>query len=165
MRGSMAGRGVRVAIAVPLGAELVEPIRAVDPRVEVMYAPGLLPPLRYPNDHRGVDEFRRAPEDERRWWEMIEAAQVLYGMPGDSPEGLREAVRRNPNLRRVQATSAGAGEQVQAAGLTREQRERVIVTGLSMRENERIAALFVENLRRYLRGEDLHNRVDPELLY
>jgi len=36
---------------------------------------------------------------------------------------------------------------------------------LSVRENERIAALFVENLGRYLRGEDLHNRVDPELLY
>ena len=37
--------------------------------------------------------------------------------------------------------------------------------GLSVRENERIAALFVENLRRYLLREPLRNRVDPELLY
>jgi phosphoglycerate dehydrogenase-like enzyme len=37
--------------------------------------------------------------------------------------------------------------------------------GLSLREDERIVALFVENLGRYLRGEPLRNRVDPELLY
>lgn len=37
--------------------------------------------------------------------------------------------------------------------------------GLSVYENERLVSLFVENLRRYLRGEDLLNRVDPQLLY
>jgi phosphoglycerate dehydrogenase-like enzyme len=36
---------------------------------------------------------------------------------------------------------------------------------LSVRENERIVALFTENLRRYLRGDDLINRVAPTLLY
>jgi glyoxylate/hydroxypyruvate reductase len=119
---------VRVAIAVPLEPELVEPIRAADPRVEVYYAPELLPALRYPNDHRGVENFRRTPEDERRWWEMIEAAQVLYGIPGDCPEGLARAVRRGLGLQWVQATAAGAGEQVRSAGLTREELERVTVT-------------------------------------
>jgi hypothetical protein len=69
---------VTVAIAVPLEAELVEALRAADPRVKVAYAPELLPPVRYPNDHQGVDDFRRAPEDERRWWEMIAGAEVLY---------------------------------------------------------------------------------------
>jgi hypothetical protein len=34
-----------------------------------------------------------------------------------------------------------------------------------VREDERIVSLFVENLGRYLRGEALRNRVDPELLY
>jgi len=34
-----------------------------------------------------------------------------------------------------------------------------------VRENERIVTLFVENLCRYLRGDDLLNRVDPELMY
>jgi phosphoglycerate dehydrogenase-like enzyme len=119
---------VTVFIANPLGEELVETIRSADPRVQVTYAPDLLPPVRYPNDHRGVDGFRRAPEDERRWWEMIAGAEVLYGLPGDSPEGLAEAVRCSPGLRWVQATSAGAGEQVGAAGLSREELERVTVT-------------------------------------
>jgi hypothetical protein len=36
---------------------------------------------------------------------------------------------------------------------------------LSVRENERIVALFTENLRRYLRGDDLISRVRPTLLY
>jgi phosphoglycerate dehydrogenase-like enzyme len=36
--------------------------------------------------------------------------------------------------------------------------------GLSV-QNERIVALFTENLRRYLRGEELLSRVRPTLLY
>ncbi|MGH2866468.1 MAG: D-2-hydroxyacid dehydrogenase, partial [Solirubrobacteraceae bacterium] len=36
---------------------------------------------------------------------------------------------------------------------------------LSMRENERIDELFTENLRRYLCGEELRSRVDPQLFY
>ena len=90
---------VRVAIAVPLQPELVEPIEAVDPRIEVVYEPDLLPPMRYPNDHRGVDDFRRSPDDERRWWEMIGAAEVLFGIPGDTPKGLAQAIRTSPGLR------------------------------------------------------------------
>jgi phosphoglycerate dehydrogenase-like enzyme len=38
-------------------------------------------------------------------------------------------------------------------------------TGLSVHENERIVALFTENLRRYLHGEDLLSRAHPTLLY
>lgn len=33
--------------------------------------------------------------------------------------------------------------------------------GLSVRENERIVDLFCENLRRYLAGDELLDRVDP----
>jgi glyoxylate/hydroxypyruvate reductase A len=119
---------IRVAIAVPLEAELVEPIRRLDSRVQVSYAPELLPPVRYPNDHRGVEDFQREPGEECRWWEMIAAAEVLYGIPGDSPEGLAAAVRRSRGLRWVQATSAGAGEQVADAGLSAPDLGRVAVT-------------------------------------
>jgi phosphoglycerate dehydrogenase-like enzyme len=119
---------VRVTVAVPLEPELVETIRAADRRLEVAYAPDLLPPVRYPNDHRGVEDFTRSSEDEQRWWEMIATAEVLYGIPGDSPDGLACAVRRAPELKWVQATSAGAGEQVRGAELTRQELERVIVT-------------------------------------
>ncbi len=119
---------LRVVIAIPLEPELVDPIRAADPRVEVAYAPELLPPVRYPNDHQGADDFRRSPEDEQRWWDMVAEAEVLYGIPGDSPEGLSRSVRCSAGLRWVQATSAGAGEQLGAAELSREELERVTVT-------------------------------------
>jgi phosphoglycerate dehydrogenase-like enzyme len=36
---------------------------------------------------------------------------------------------------------------------------------LSAPENERVEELFTENLRRYLRGEELLGRVDPRLFY
>jgi glyoxylate/hydroxypyruvate reductase len=119
---------VRVTIGGPLEAELVESIRAVDPRVEVDYDPELWPRPRFPGDHRGVDGFERTPADERRWREMLAVAEVLFGIPGESPAGLADAVRANPGLRWVQATAAGAGEQVGAAGLTDEELGRVIVT-------------------------------------
>lgn len=37
--------------------------------------------------------------------------------------------------------------------------------GLSVRENERIVALFGENLRRYLVRDELLDRIHPTLLY
>lgn len=36
---------------------------------------------------------------------------------------------------------------------------------LSAHENERIEELFSENLRRYVRGDELLSRVDPKLFY
>jgi hypothetical protein len=54
-----AHRVVTVAIATPLEAELVASIRAVGDGVSVLYEPELLPPTRYPGDHRGVEGFRR----------------------------------------------------------------------------------------------------------
>ena len=86
-----------VAIAVPLEAELVERIRAVDPSVTVLYEPELLPPERFPADHSGDPEFRRTPEQEERYWDMLNKAQVLYGFPNESPAGLaRIAAQQSP---------------------------------------------------------------------
>ncbi len=119
---------VTVAIAVPLEQELVDAIGAADRRVELLHHPDLLPPTRYPNDHRGVDGFRRSAQDERRWQQMIRRAEVLFGIPGDSPRGLAEAIRSAPGLRWIQATAAGAGEQVGAADLSGDELARVTVT-------------------------------------
>lgn len=119
---------VDVVIATPLELELVERIRHEVPEVEVHVAPELLPPPLYPCDHRGDPGFRRDEADERRWWDLLSRGEVFFGLPGDTPQGLAEAVRRCPLLRWVQGTSAGAGEQVRMAALTRDELERVKVT-------------------------------------
>jgi phosphoglycerate dehydrogenase-like enzyme len=118
----------QVLIASPLEAELVARIQAAEPRAEVRFEPDLLPPARYPADHRGDPAFRRAAEAEARWRALLGRAEVLFGVPGDTAEGLAEAVTGLPRLRWIHATSAGAGEQVREADLPAEALKRVTVT-------------------------------------
>jgi len=122
------GDRVTVAVATPLEDELVAKIRSADQRIAVLYEPDLLPPTRFPGDHRGVDDFRRTPEQERCWLAMLGSAEILFGLPGDSGTGLAEAVGIAPRLRWVQGTAAGAGEQVRAARLAAEDIERIAFT-------------------------------------
>jgi phosphoglycerate dehydrogenase-like enzyme len=118
----------QVLIASPLEAELAARIQAADPRAELHHRPDLLPPARYPGDHRGDPAFRRDPEAERAWRALLDRAEVLFGIPGDSAAGLAEVVGGLPGLRWVHASSAGAGEMVRAAGLPAEALGRVTVT-------------------------------------
>jgi phosphoglycerate dehydrogenase-like enzyme len=118
----------QVLIASPLEAELAARIQAADPRAEVRYEPDLLPPARYPADHRGDPAFRLDAEGEARWRALLAEAEVLFGVPGDSAEGLAEAVTGLPGLRWIHAMSAGAGEVVRAAALPAEALERVVIT-------------------------------------
>jgi phosphoglycerate dehydrogenase-like enzyme len=122
---------VRVVIATPLEPELVEVIRAVDERLDVRFQPDLLPPPRYPSDHRGVEGFHRTPEQEARFTKLVAHAEILYGIPGDTGEGLAWAVRAARGLRYVQATAAGAGQQVRAAALEPGELERVAIASAS----------------------------------
>lgn len=122
---------VVVMIATPIDPTCVAQVDHVHDRVEVLYEPGLLPPPRYPCDHRGEASFRRNPSGERLWTEMLARAEVLFGIPGDTPMGLAHAVGVGSRLRWVQATAAGAGEQVRAADLSAEQLQRVAVTSTS----------------------------------
>jgi phosphoglycerate dehydrogenase-like enzyme len=123
-------RPIDVVIATPLAAELVTRI-AEQARVRMHYEPDLLPPPRFPSDHRGDPGFTRSDSDERRWQELLATAHVLYGIPGDTPEGLAAVVHSSSRLRLVQATAAGAGEQVEAAGLSDDDLDRVAVTTAS----------------------------------
>jgi len=109
-------RALTVAIVTPIDAELVEPIRAVADGIEVADEPDLLPPVRYPGDHQGAQGFARDADAERRWQELLGSAEVLFGLPGDSPAGLAAVVRSNPRLRWVQGTAAGTGEQARRPG-------------------------------------------------
>jgi phosphoglycerate dehydrogenase-like enzyme len=118
----------QVLIASPLEAELAARIQGADPRAEVLFEPELLPPARYPADHRGDPAFERDAEAEARWRALLDRAEVLFGVPGDSAEGLAEVANGLPRLRWVHATSAGAGEQVRKAELSPEALERVAIT-------------------------------------
>lgn len=58
---------VDVVIATPLERHLVDRIGREVPEAAVHAEPALLPPLRYPCDHRGDPLFRRDAGDEDRW--------------------------------------------------------------------------------------------------
>jgi len=117
-----------VMIASPLEAELVARIRRADPRIEVLWEPDLLPPARYPADHGGDPAFRRDRAGEARWRAMLDRAEVLFGVPGDSVDALAEVVTSAPRIRWIHATSAGAGEWVRRANLAPEDLGRVAIT-------------------------------------
>ena len=119
-----------VLISSPLWtAELARRIADADPRVELLHEPELVAPARWNGDIAGDPGFRRDEAGERGWQELLARAEVLFGMPGGSAEGLVEAVQAGKRLRWVQGRNAGAGEQLaQAAEQAREELERVIVT-------------------------------------
>jgi phosphoglycerate dehydrogenase-like enzyme len=120
-----------VVIATPLEPALARRI-GEHPNVRLGYEPSLLPPARYPGDHRGdTVNFHRSSAGQERWQSLLAGSEVLFGIPGDTAAGLAAALRRCPQLRLIQATSAGAAEQVTAAGLTDADLERVAVTTAS----------------------------------
>ncbi len=118
----------RVVIATPLERELVDRIRNVDERLDVVYEPALLPPPRWPSDHVGDPSFVRTPAQEERFAELLAGAEIVFGFPREDPEQIPWLVRAAPGLRFVQATYAGAGQQLAAAGLSREDLERIVWT-------------------------------------
>ena len=117
---------VPVVIATPVEPELVDRLRDVDERLEVLFDPELLPPSRFPSDHVGDPSFQRTPEQEQRFTALVARAEVLYGFPREDPAQIAWAVRTAPGLRYVQATFAGAGQQLAAAGLPRADLERIL---------------------------------------
>ena len=119
---------VPVLIASPLEADLVEAIGGLDPRIEVLHDPDLLPRPRYVCDHHGDEGFRRDAAGDRRFRSWLERSVVVFGVPGETPEGFRGMVEGAPRLRWLQATSAGAGQALAEAGLDASTYERVVFT-------------------------------------
>ena len=112
---------ITVAVCVPLGLDPAPVKQRIEAAgggaVECHFDRTLLPPPRFVADHKGADGFVRDPEAEQRWRALLARADVALGIPGDSPEGLRDLLALAPRLQWVQGTAAGTGEQVMRAGL------------------------------------------------
>ena len=107
-----------VFITSPLEGLHVERIRASAPDdVEVIFEPELLPPTRYIGDHKGRDGFKRTDAQNRRWREALSRATILWDFPTGSKE--EQGLALAPNVRWVQTTSSGVGQQVHALGLSK----------------------------------------------
>jgi phosphoglycerate dehydrogenase-like enzyme len=102
-----------VLIASALEREYVDRIAAVDPAIDVLYAPELLPVPRYQADHHGPPRDLTAA-DLDRWRSMLLAAQVSFDFDWLAPADM--AVNC-PELRWVQATSSGIGQFIDKTGL------------------------------------------------
>ncbi|WP_235501000.1 D-2-hydroxyacid dehydrogenase [Agreia sp. Leaf244] len=119
---------LRVVAATPISEELIEMVVSREPRIDFIRDQALLPPMRFAGDHSGDPAFERTPDQQARFEELIDSAEVLYGLPDESATALKRAADSNPGLRWVQGMPAGVGAQVKKAGLTEEQLERVAVT-------------------------------------
>lgn len=97
-----------LVIASFLEPEHVERIRAVDDRLDVRWDPGLLPRPRYAADHVGAP-LERSAADEKEWRAWLGAADILFDFDRTNLEALPELA---PNVRWIQATSAGIGQLV-----------------------------------------------------
>ncbi len=115
---------LRVVIATPLSAELVALI-ARDDRLEVVWEPELLSD---PEIDWMVGPKRRTPEEQARYEELLDSADVLFGVPDQSGRALGRTVAANPRLRWVHTIPAGGGQQVRAARLSDADLERVVFT-------------------------------------
>jgi phosphoglycerate dehydrogenase-like enzyme len=106
--------GLVVLIASPLEKEHLDRIRALDPRIELLHDPDLLPRPRYVSDHTGAPTTSRTPEQEARFLEMLGRAEVMFDF---DRAHMRDLPAVAPRLRWLQATSAGIGQMVKRVGL------------------------------------------------
>lgn len=119
---------LRVFVCSPLTQENADLIASADDRIDVVFEPDLLPPMRWIGDHNGDPSFTRTPEQQARFDELCASADALYGLPDSNPAALASAVRANPELKWVHTMAAGGGSQVLAAKLTPEELDRLQVT-------------------------------------
>lgn len=92
----------------------VDRIAAAEPeRVEVMYAPELLPRPRYEADHyapgRPLNDAERA-----QWRSMVARAEISFDFDWERPAGF---LTHAPNLRWVQSPSSGIGPMLERIGV------------------------------------------------
>ncbi|PYI64743.1 hypothetical protein CVV68_20990 [Arthrobacter livingstonensis] len=106
---SLQEQRVTVVVGVPVDSQVVGAIKNVDGRIDVLcHDPSLEPAAR-----------QRA----------LAQAEIVFGIPGDTPAGLTELLRSNAALRWVHATNQGALERLRSANTTGEGHGRIQFTG------------------------------------
>ncbi len=115
---------LRVVIATAQTTENIELLRMREPRLDVVFEPELLGP---PSENWMV-RHERTPEQQRRFDELLDSADALFGVPDQSSKALARVVAANPGLRWVHTIPAGGGQQVKAAGLDPDALARIVFT-------------------------------------
>jgi glyoxylate/hydroxypyruvate reductase A len=113
-----------VLIASYLEPDLVERIRQVDARIQVLYSPELLAPPRYAADHQGR-AFARTPDQDSEWRRLLARADILFDFDRTSGRALPSLA---PNVIWIQATSAGIGDYVRRMGYDQSMPRTVFTT-------------------------------------
>jgi phosphoglycerate dehydrogenase-like enzyme len=108
----MTTRAVRVLIASALESPLVDRIRAVDRRLDVVYRADLVGPPRYPGDHTAP--VTRSLAQSAEWTALVAEAEIMFDV--DRPS-LGDLARQAPRLRWVQLSSSGVGHLVEQMAL------------------------------------------------
>lgn len=106
---------MQILITSYLEPEHVEAIAASHPDVEVLYDPSLIGVPQYVADHHGPTP-ELSPADQQRWEDLLARAEVAFDFDWQDPAALPQ---RAPNLKWVQATSAGIGAFMRRTGLDR----------------------------------------------
>src|SRR3954470_13847721 len=118
------GDRVRVVVATAQTAENIELLRSREPRLDVVFEPSLLGPA---SDNWMV-RHESTPEEQARFDELLDTAEVLFGVPDHSGAALARTVAANPALRWVHTIPAGGGQQVKAAHLDADALARILFT-------------------------------------
>jgi phosphoglycerate dehydrogenase-like enzyme len=119
---------LRVVASTPISEELIDLVVRTEPRIDFVRDQSLLPPQRFSGDHVGDPSFRRTPEQQQAFEELVDSAQALYGVPDEQPAALQRTVRNNPGLLWVHTMPAGGGSQVKAAQLSGDELSRISFT-------------------------------------
>lgn len=121
-------RELRLVVTNPLAEENARALAELEPRLDVVFEPELLGPVRVTSGGHGRASFQRTPEQQERYDAMVDSADALFGVPGGSGKALARTVAANPGLRWVHTIPAGGGQQVKAAGLDAAALERIVFT-------------------------------------
>jgi len=102
---------LKVLIASYLEPQFVQQIQLEVPQVEVIYRADLIGKPRYIADHTA--RSKRTPEQEAEWRSLLAEADILFDFDHSHREDLPDLT---PNLKWIQATSAGIGQFVKRLG-------------------------------------------------